>query len=459
VRRVLQRLTLWSFIAILAWAPFPLGGAMEWASSLQQLLILLCWCLWVASEYGHESEIAANLRLVAAPLACVLVVLAWALLQTATFLPQGWVHPAWPLAAPLLDGKLSAAISVNPWRTEAEVLKLASHVMAAWLAYSIARRADMALRLLDAVIAIGAAYALYGFVLQVADTGQPRLFYSLPYTPDYLSGPFMLHNSFATFCGLAMLAAVARLTLLGGQHVVTGRGPRPMLHSLVQFVFSRGAPAVLAAILAFSALVASASRAGLIATLCGLGAMALASLLMKREGRHWIMAGVFGGTLLVAMLILSSGGTLVDRLDAFLGSGMPDDVRRSLWEVARRMIVEGPALGHGLGTFQDVYPLYATRILPFVLDKAHCDYLEFAAGLGIPAAGLWWAAFMVLFAECLRGVRVRRRHQIFPLVGVGATVLVAVHSTVDFSLQLPAVALFYAGLLGLAVAQSFPTIR
>ena len=121
------------------------------------------------------------------------------------------------------------------------------------------------------------------------------------------------------------------------------------------------------------------------------------------------------------------------------------------------MIADAPWFGLGLGTFQDAYPLYASQVLPFVMDKAHCDYLEFAAGIGLPAAIAWWIAIAWLTLLCLRGVRVRRRNRLYPLVAVAASVLVAVHSSVDFSLQLPAVALLYATILGLGVAQALPT--
>ena len=42
----------------------------------------------------------------------------------------------------------------------------------------------------------------------------------------------------------------------------------------------------------------------------------------------------------------------------------------------------------------------------------------------------------------------RRRDQVFALAAVGATVLVALHALVDFSLQIPAVAVTFAALLG-----------
>ena len=43
--------------------------------------------------------------------------------------------------------------------------------------------------------------------------------------------------------------------------------------------------------------------------------------------------------------------------------------------------------------------------------------------------------------------------------GVAATVLVGVHSLFDFSLQMPAIAMTYASLMGVACAQAYPTRR
>ena len=57
----------------------------------------------------------------------------------------------------------------------------------------------------------------------------------------------------------------------------------------------------------------------------------------------------------------------------------------------------------------------------------------------------------------MRGVFARRRGQRFTLVAVGATVLVAMHALVDFSLQIPAVAVTFAALLGIGVAQATPS--
>jgi hypothetical protein len=61
-------------------------------------------------------------------------------------------------------------------------------------------------------------------------------------------------------------------------------------------------------------------------------------------------------------------------------------------------------------------------------------------------------AWLALF--CLRGVFARRRDRMFAITGFCAVVLVAVHSTVDFSLQIPAVGLSLATLLGIGLAQS-----
>ncbi len=101
--------------------------------------------------------------------------------------------------------------------------------------------------------------------------------------------------------------------------------------------------------------------------------------------------------------------------------------------------------------------MYSDAMAPFIIDRAHNDYLELAAGWGLPAAILWWSAMIWLVVLCARGVFQRRRNRTYPMLAVGASVLVGVHSIFDFSLQMPAIALTYVAILGLGVAQAFST--
>ena len=177
-------------------------------------------------------------------------------------------------------------------------------------------------------------------------------------------------------------------------------------------------------------------------------------ILSRRVSNLWVAAVVLTPLFLLLLLISVQNAELQQRFTAVLDAGTTDGVRLALWQAALRMIQTVPWQGLGLGTFQDAYPLYANQVLPYVLDKAHCDYLELAAGLGLPAAILCWLAMVWLTAVCLLGAFRRRRDRFFALTAVSAVVLVAIHSAVDFGLQLPAVALSFCTLLGIGIAQS-----
>ena len=53
--------------------------------------------------------------------------------------------------------------------------------------------------------------------------------------------------------------------------------------------------------------------------------------------------------------------------------------------------------------------------------------------------------------------RRRRRNALYPCMGVAASVLVGLHATVDFTMQVPAVAATYALIMGAACSQSWST--
>ena len=205
-----------------------------------------------------------------------------------------------------------------------------------------------------------------------------------------------------------------------------------------------------------SAVIASASRGVFVATICALLVMGVTYVtISKNENPRRLI-------ITVAMLVISifgilffiSGDALIHRIEFLIRVDRADQIRPILWTATERMIVSSPLLGLGLGSFEDAYPMYASRVIPFIIDKAHCDLLEFAAGVGIPAALSWWSAIIIVNYRMISALRVRRRNRIYPFIAVTATIALAIHSAVDFSLQMPAIAISYAAILGLGIAQS-----
>jgi O-antigen ligase len=151
-----------------------------------------------------------------------------------------------------------------------------------------------------------------------------------------------------------------------------------------------------------------------------------------------------------------SGDDLTTRLDA-RESGKSS--RGDVYALVVRAIGDAPLLGTGYGSFPDVFPIYRDDSIrgTNTWRRAHNTYLENTLELGIPAAIALFAAIGTCAGYCWLGILRRRRNWVFPSIGVATTALVAAHSSIDFSLQIPAISIGYAFLLGLACAQSFPT--
>ena len=83
--------------------------------------------------------------------------------------------------------------------------------------------------------------------------------------------------------------------------------------------------------------------------------------------------------------------------------------------------------------------------------------LEPMADLGVPAGIAFMAAPLLIAMQCLSGAALRRRDRAFPAVAVAASMSMAVHAMAGFALQIPAVAVAFAVLLGIGAAQSWRT--
>jgi O-antigen ligase len=204
-------------------------------------------------------------------------------------------------------------------------------------------------------------------------------------------------------------------------------------------------------LLMVTALVLTHSRGGFVATLLAvivlLALLDSHSVIKKLSTRVVVLSSLAVCTLAFYM----TSEVLLDRIDQ---TDITTEARVIVFENIQRGIAENPWLGFGYGTFADSFRLYDRLDSPVHYDRAHNTWLENLFELGVPAALALFLAIGGLALTCWRGVRRRHRDWAFPALGVAASVLVGVHALFDFSLQLPAVAIFYACIMGVACAQS-----
>jgi O-antigen ligase len=232
------------------------------------------------------------------------------------------------------------------------------------------------------------------------------------------------------------------------------RTRRAFLLSMADSLLGHARWLVLGLIVCSGSLLMSHSRGGLISTLAAVLVLMMLILVApaaRAPWRWWFTGFVAVGCIAIVLL---TGASTFDRLDALTSDA---EMRPKINTAVLRAVGDNWLSGTGYGSFADVFPLYQPLSVVGFVDLAHDDYLENALELGVPAAGLLFAAVLYLGGRCLVGVFRRRRDVIYPLAGTAATVLVGVHSALDFSLQIPAVAVSYAVILGIGVAQSTGT--
>jgi hypothetical protein len=152
------------------------------------------------------------------------------------------------------------------------------------------------------------------------------------------------------------------------------------------------------------------------------------------------------------------GGSVNARFDA---QGIGDASRMAVWRATLRMIADHPWFGTGQGTFAWSFPSYRPGDISMwgIWDRAHDTLLELAADMGAPLAVLVTVGWLVIFAALIHGIRVRRRDLLIPVSAAVVATIAALHSLVDFSLQIPGYSIPTMALVGAGLAQSFASDR
>jgi O-antigen ligase len=448
-QRGLHDIALGLFLALLVWAPLPLGSNRPWSWSLLMAgvaLVGLVLALHLLIR-GERPRLPWPVGLAGLAFAGVA---GWAYLQMQPVPVAAWVHPAWAalefFGIEPLDGRGLGAVSLDVDLTRDALMRFLGYVGAFAIAFVLARDPDAAQRLLLVLLCTMTAVSAYGLFMLF---GGSEL---LPFAANtayrgVVTGTFVNRNNFATYANLGIIIGVVWLFEpflrdLGKREI------RVLLRELLEGLFAKRGIVLVALLVLASASLLTASRGGFLSIAAALLTLIVLLFLLTKPrplalaiATPLVVGSIWG-------LVALSGGAVLERFEQ--GS----DVRLEIWSVTGEMIEDRFWLGHGYGTYEPAFYAYRDERFRLVVDKAHNTYLEHAAELGVPATVLLYVGALLLFYACARGVFQRRRDKIFPLVATSASVLVAVHAVFDFSLQIPAVAVTYAAMMGVGCAQS-----
>lgn len=424
------------------------------------LIVGLLLLLWGIGTLRGRLRAAVPLTAVAALLLPAGIVLLWAVIQAALLVTAPFAHPLWAEAGQALGTSTAKApISLDPAATWGAVQRALTYGGIFWLALQLGRDRARAYRGTRWLARAAVAYSIYGLLLFFAGLEVILWYPKWAYLGD-LTASFVNRNAFAAYAGLGLLLCLAlaihalHRALAGGKR--TDGGARLGLRDRVSIIVTEAGAALLGVVLLGTAILLSHSRGGFLAASVGIVALILAGTAAQLIARRWaaaLLLALFG---LGGALLGVSGETTLERLAE---SNELEGDRGILFRLTGEAIADAPWTGHGFGAFTAAFKPYRTADLPreVLYDYAHSMPLEQAMDLGVPAALLLAGALVLLLIRCAIGLVQRRRGQIHPALAVASLALLLTHNSVDFSIANPAIAALAAYLLGVGLAQSWPS--
>ncbi len=439
-----------AYLALLVWAPVPLGSNRPWAWALAALWVLLLSLWWLSGWMRRRYVCSETVRAAWPMLACGLLWLAYVWLQLLP-LPPGllqWLSPEaarWHAQAASPAALIAAPLTLDRYGTLEAACKSTAYI--AFFVLSLVLLLDRS-RIRAAayvLIASGVLQALYGGIASLQSTG------------EVASGTFANRNHFAAY--LVMCLSVGIGILIASLSGEASPSWKRYLRDLMQWMITPKMALRLALVVMVIALVLTRSRMGnssFFISLLATGAIALA--LSQRATKSMVI--LIASLVAVDVFIVGTYFGTQRVVERIVQTTPDTEDRDEVATYAFAMWKDYPLLGAGLGAFPVVFPRYSREGTALAYTHAHNDYLEFAAEVGLVGESLLALMVATSLAVALRAQHLRRDPLMRGLsfAAIMGILALLIHSSVDFNLQIPANALSFMLLLALAwIARYHPS--
>jgi O-antigen ligase len=349
-----------------------------------------------------------------------------------------------PLLWPLLGFWLVAAFQLTfgltavPFLTRIELLKYSALLALFFLCVQSHRTRAQWRNFVWFLLSFGFAVSLFAILQHFTFNGKLYWVRELKYG-GIPFGPYVNRNHFAGLMELLIPPGLA-IQILGAER----RDQLPLV--------------TLFTLLPIGALFLSASRGGIIGFVAEVGFLAIL-IVARRRQRKVLAAGALVLTLAAILVSWLGIGRALERFATYQKLETSEGRRVEMVHDSFRIFQDHRVLGTGLGTLQEVFPLYETLYDGLVVNHSHNDYVEALAETGV-IGGLCGLVFLVfLFWTSWKLLNVEGDPQCFAY-HTGAVVAclgLLVHAGVDFNFHIPSNALLFLLLSALATSV-FPVL-
>jgi O-Antigen ligase len=453
------------FLLVIA-APIPMGGNRDWAWSPMVIAIgvlaLLC-ALGVGGREGLKVSAEESTPLLVL-VVCFLVFVAVVVLQMSSFAPAAPSAALYDRAGAIIHETVTTVPTLAVDTTRDALLKCLGCAAIFMIARVLFHDPQWG-RLLLLVFCLSAAVVVtYGIYMSVTTHScyvgsylKKEGGYSFATDRCLMSGTFVGSNNFGCFAGMALVAALALLfaspsSRRAQEELEYGGESNPF----AEWFSARRVMSAALSLYFLGGLLLSASRAGTAAT--ALGIVALGGLLLRGRSRKVMRRTMIGGAAVGVLILVIAGGALLHKSSALFNAGNLNRV--VIWRTSLVAFAQSPWVGWGLGTYNDVYAMHQPPTITQPNDKAHSTPLEFLVEVGLIGGLPAMAACAIPWGVCFLGGLRGRRQRLLPAAAFAIAAVAILHSTIDFSLQMPAIGFIVSAFLGLGWAQAFsPTER
>lgn len=291
-------------------------------------------------------------------------------LQSSWLLLPFAVLPTWALL------QLHLGISAYRFGTWQSLLAFGSVAVAAGLALFSFELAQIRRAFQPAMVTLGATLSVFTLLQFVFTPGRIYFVIESPW-PGHIMGPFVNRDQYSALIELLLPVAVWSVA----------QRPHTVIYGAITALM-------------YASVVAGASRAGVvITTIEVIAVLVLASRRQKTGRLHFLSRRVVPLAVLLVILSAAVGWTVVL---GRLTDKNPFLYRKDFWTASLSMVRDRPLFGSGIGSWQWIYPRYATVDAGAIVRHAHNDWLEwtcdgglilFTAFLSIAVYSLWlgWA--------------------------------------------------------------------